>query len=188
MHVGESFHDVMRDSSHNGVSPTPLLPTMHADFFLPGVTPNIAGVCYPLSLCFLNPGTHFILVLKEPVAAKNLAPCESLRCRLYEPLQDLWIICSYGMPPWCLQCVAWVMNPRWAGDSVAFTQKLDGGGTKGTPAVRKLCVLRRIPERFTHEFNTPLFGMPIPGIAKVAKSNPWLLSFAHLPVRLGYGL
>jgi hypothetical protein len=175
-------------SSRSGVSPTPLLPTMNTDFFLASVAPNIAGVRYPLRPCFLNPGTHFVLVLIEPVAAKDLAPCESLRCRLYEPLQDLWIICSCGMPPWCFQCVAWVMNPVWAGDSIAFTQKLDSGGTKGTPAVRKLSVLRRLPKRFTHEFNSPIFGMPVPGIAKVAQSNPWFLTFAHLPVRFGYGL
>jgi hypothetical protein len=30
--------------------------------------------------------------------------------------------------------------------------------------------------------------MPIPGIAKVAQRNPWFLTFAHLPVRFGYGL
>ena len=150
------------------VWPTPLLPTMNADFFLSSVAPNIAGVRDPLSPCFLNPGTHFILVLIEPVAAKDLAPCESLRCRLYEPLQDIWIICSFGMPPWCFQYVDWVMNPLWAENSIAFTQKLDSGGTKGTPAVRKLSVLRRLPERFIHKFKPPIFGMPIPGIAKVA--------------------
>ena len=80
------------------------------------------------------------------------------------------------------------MNPLWAENSIAFTQKLDSGGTKGSPAVRKLTVLRRLPERLTHKFSPPLFGMPIPGIAKVAQSNPWLLTFAHLPVSFGYGL
>jgi hypothetical protein len=80
------------------------------------------------------------------------------------------------------------MNPLWAENSIAFTQKLDSGGTKGTPAARKLCFLRRLPERFTHKLNPHIFGMPIPGIAKVAQSNPWLLTFAHLPVSFGYGL
>jgi hypothetical protein len=80
------------------------------------------------------------------------------------------------------------MNPLWAGNIIAFTQKLDSCGTKGTPAVSKLSILRRLPERFTHKFNPPIFGMPIPGIAKVAQSNPWLLTFANLLVSFGYGL
>src|SRR5436190_5580295 len=61
-----------------------LLPSMNADFFLPGIAPGFAGVGYPLGPCFLNPGTHFILVLVEPVATKDLAPGESPWRRLHE--------------------------------------------------------------------------------------------------------
>ena len=83
-----------------------LLPSMSADFLLPGIAPGCAGVGYPLSPCFLDPGTHFILVLVEPVATKDLAPGERPRRRLHEPLPDPWIICALGMPPGCLQLVA----------------------------------------------------------------------------------
>src|SRR5205085_6481391 len=121
---------------------TPPLPAVNADFFLTSIAPDFAGVGYPLSPCFLNPGTHFILVLIEPVATKNLALCESPWCRLHEPFPDLWIICSFGIPPWRFQHVAWIMNPLRTGDIIAFTQKLDSGGAKRTPAVGKLRVLR----------------------------------------------
>jgi len=126
------------------------LPSMNADFFLPGIAPGFAGVGYPLISCFLHPGAHFILVLIEPVATKDLAPGESPGCRLHEPLPNLWIICSLGMPPRCLQRVAWIMNPWWASDVIAFAQKLDGGGAKRTPAVGKLGVLHWLGEWITH--------------------------------------
>jgi len=90
---------------------------MNADFFLPGIAPGLAG--YPLSPCFLNPGTHFILVLEESVATEDLAPGESPWCCLHESLLDLWIICSLSMPPGRLQRVAWIMNPWWAGDVIS---------------------------------------------------------------------
>ncbi len=127
-----------------------LLPPVDADFFLAGIAPDFAWIGDPLDSCFLNPGTHFILVLKEPVATKDLAPCERGWRRLHEPLPDLWILCSFGMPPWYFQHVAWIMNPCWAGDSVAFTQKLDGGGTKRTPPAGMVRVLRWLRERFIH--------------------------------------
>ena len=126
------------------------LPSMNADFFLPGIAPGLAGIGYPLISCFLHPGAHFILVLIEPVATKDLAPGESPWCRLHKPLPDLWIICSLGMPPRCLQRVAWIMNPWWASDVIAFAQKLDGGGAKRTPAVGKLGVLHWLGEWITH--------------------------------------
>ena len=118
-----------------------LLPPVDANFFLAGIAPGFAGVGDPSGPCFLNPGTHFILVLVEPVATKDLAPGESPWCRLHEPLPNLWIICSLSMPPGCLQRVAWIMNPWWAGDVIAFAQELDGGGAKSAPAVGKLGIL-----------------------------------------------
>jgi hypothetical protein len=83
-----------------------LLRSVDADFFLAGIAPDFAWIGDPLGSCFLNPGTHFILVLLEPVAAKDVAPCERGWRRLLEPLPDMWIICSFGVPPRYFQRVA----------------------------------------------------------------------------------
>ena len=61
---------------------------MDADFFLAGIAPDFAWIGDPLCSCFLNPGTHFILVLIEPISTKDLATCEWGWRRLLEPLPE----------------------------------------------------------------------------------------------------
>src|SRR5438094_352912 len=55
--------------SHN-----PLLPSMNTNLFLPCIPPDLAWVCHPFSACLLYPLVHFILILKKPIAAKDISP------------------------------------------------------------------------------------------------------------------
>jgi len=44
-----------------------------ADFFVTGIIPDFTRVCYAFGPCFLSPFVHLVLILKEPVTAKDIA-------------------------------------------------------------------------------------------------------------------
>src|SRR5712691_4315333 len=44
-----------------------------ADFFVTGIVPDFTRVCYAFGPCFLSPFVHLVLILKEPVTAKDIA-------------------------------------------------------------------------------------------------------------------
>ncbi len=50
-----------------------LLASVDADFFLASIAENFAGVCNSSGSCFLRPGAHFIFILVETIAAKDVA-------------------------------------------------------------------------------------------------------------------
>ncbi len=47
---------------------------MKSRFFLPGIAPDFARIAHSFEARFLYPLIHFILILKEPVAAKDIPP------------------------------------------------------------------------------------------------------------------
>jgi len=47
-----------------------------ADFFVTGIVPDFTRVCYAFGPCFLSPFVHLILILKEPITAKDVTACE----------------------------------------------------------------------------------------------------------------
>src|SRR5579859_3287071 len=49
----------------------PLAP-VDADLFLTSIAENFAGICNSSGSCFLRPSTHFIFILVETVAAKDV--------------------------------------------------------------------------------------------------------------------
>src|SRR5258708_17672399 len=54
-----------------------------ADFFVTGIVPDFTTVCYAFGPCFLSPFVHLVLILKEPVTAKNVAACKRGRRDFY---------------------------------------------------------------------------------------------------------
>lgn len=42
-------------------------------FFLASILPDFTGISHALRSCFLRPFVHLVLILKEPVGAKNVA-------------------------------------------------------------------------------------------------------------------
>jgi hypothetical protein len=47
---------------------------MKSRFFLPGIAPDVTRIAHAFEVRFLYPLIHFILILKEPVAAKDIPP------------------------------------------------------------------------------------------------------------------
>ena len=47
---------------------------MQSRFFLPGIAPDAARILHAFAARFLEPLVQFILVLIEPIAAKDIAP------------------------------------------------------------------------------------------------------------------
>ena len=146
IHVPLYGSSISPDNRHIG---PPALSSMNADFFLTSIAPDFCGIGDSLISCFLHPGTHFILILIEAVPTKYFALGESSWCCLYESLSNLWIICLFSIPPRCFQHVVWIVNPLWARNSIAFTEKFDSGSTKHTPTMSKLRILYWSDERFT---------------------------------------
>ena len=54
-----------------------------ADFFVTGIVPDFTRVCYAFGPCFLSPFVHLVLILKEPVTAKDVTACERGRRDFY---------------------------------------------------------------------------------------------------------
>ena len=123
---------------------------MDADFFVTGIGPNFARICYAFSPCFLSPFVHLVLILKEPVTAKDLAACKRGRCAVYEMVSYGWVIGLLCVPPGGWQGIGWVAGPFGAGDVVAFAQELDGCCTEGSPTAGIFCFLRWLYQGFAH--------------------------------------
>lgn len=49
------------------------LAAVDADLFFAGIAENFCRVGNAFGSCFLRPGAHFIFILIEPVAAKDMA-------------------------------------------------------------------------------------------------------------------
>src|SRR5947199_6992516 len=96
--------------------------TMDADFFITGIVPNFARVCYAFSPCFLSPFVHLVLILEQPVTAKDIVACKRGWCAFYEIVSHGWVIGLWCMPPGGWQGIVWVAGPVWAGNVVAFAQ------------------------------------------------------------------
>ena len=116
---------------------------MQSRFFLPGIAPDIARITQALAVRFLEPLVQFILVLVEPVTAKDIAPRKRSRGRFPAVLQDRVVgKVDDDIPvPGGGECIGKVQHPRRARDLIALAQELNRGGTKGGPMARLL----RIP-------------------------------------------
>ncbi len=47
---------------------------MKSSFFLSGIVPDFARIAHSFDACFLDPLIHFILILIESVATKDITP------------------------------------------------------------------------------------------------------------------
>src|SRR5207248_11061116 len=70
-----------------------------ADFFLAGVAPDFARVGDPLGPCLLGPVAHLVFVLIEPIATKDVAPCERFGRITHQTLAYGGIVVVAWMPP-----------------------------------------------------------------------------------------
>jgi hypothetical protein len=58
--------------------------SMEADFFLTSIAEDFSRVCYSFGSCFLGPSAHFIFILVEPVATKNMTLLKGYRGDLHQ--------------------------------------------------------------------------------------------------------
>lgn len=72
---------------------------MKNSFFLSGIAPDFARIAHSFDACFLNPLVHFILVLIESVAAKDVPPSKRRWGRFYAMLEDHCIGEVYNIVP-----------------------------------------------------------------------------------------
>ena len=82
---------------------------MNANFFLTSIAENFTRVGHSFGSCFLGPGTHFIFILVESVAAKNMA----LENRQWGNLHQLSAgreIIDMFRPPGCRWAACFVRN------------------------------------------------------------------------------
>jgi len=75
------------------------LAPVEAGFFLASITPDFAWVRYTFGFGFLNPGAHLILILIEPVATENIAPCEGYQRGFDEMCSHRETVDVFCMPP-----------------------------------------------------------------------------------------
>ena len=76
-----------------------ILAPVNTDLFLAGIAPDFARISYPLCSCLLNPGTHFIFILKEPITTKDITTGKGRLSGLYEKLVNSKIVRMPCMPP-----------------------------------------------------------------------------------------
>src|SRR5260221_1279909 len=108
---------------------------MKSRFFLPGIAPDFTRIAHSFKARFLYPLIHFILILKEPVAAKDFPPRKwswgSFNAMLEHhgvgKIDDVVPVPGGG------ERIARFIDPLWARDLIAVAQELNRGRTKGCP-------------------------------------------------------
>ena len=124
---------------------------MQSRFFLPGVAPDVARIAHALAVRFLEPLVKLILVLVEPVAAKDMTPCKRSRGRFPAMLQDHGVIkVDDDIPvPGGGERIGRVLHPRWARYAITVTEELNRGRAKGCPMAGMLRVPVRLAQGVT---------------------------------------
>ena len=124
---------------------------MKSRFFLPGIAPDFARIAHSFAVRFLEPLVHFILILIESVAAKDIPPRKRSWARFPAMLEDDGVgkIDDVVPVPWGGERVVRFLHPLWARDSIAVTKELNRGRTKGSPMAGMRCVRFRLSQRFT---------------------------------------
>jgi len=114
---------------------------VESSFFLSGIVPDFARIAHSFDARFLYPLVHFILILIESVAAKDIPPSKRGRGSLNAMLEYYCVAKMYDVVPvpWGGERIIWFMHPFWARDTIAVTKELDGGRTKGSPMAGMLC-------------------------------------------------
>ena len=122
---------------------------MQSRFFLPGIAPDVAGIAHAFTARFLEPLVQFMLILVEPVAAKDIPPRKRSRGRFPAVLQDHGVgeVDNDVPVPGGGERIGRVPHPRWARDPIAVAQELNRGRAKGCPMTRILRVPTRLPQR-----------------------------------------
>src|SRR5260370_4916387 len=121
------------------------LGSMKSRFFLPGIAPDLTRIAHAFKARFLYPLVHFILILKEPVAAKDIPP-RKWRWGSFNAMLEydgIGKVDDVVPVPGGGERIARFIDPLWARDPIAVTQELNRGRTKGCP----MAGMRRVPVR-----------------------------------------
>src|SRR5579859_3559160 len=109
------------------------LPPVNADFFLASVTENFSRICNSSGSRFLRPGAHFIFILVQPVAAKDMTLYKGHRGSMHQLYAGSQITRIFR-PPGSGENVTWIVYPLRTGDVIAVAKKLNRGCAEGSPA------------------------------------------------------
>src|SRR5712692_2800208 len=109
--------------------------SMKSRFFLPGIAPDVARIAHSFKARFLYPLIHFILILKEPVAAKDIPPRKWCWGSFNAMLEHHGVgkIDDVVPVPGGGEHIARFIHPLWARYLIAVAQELNRGRTKGSP-------------------------------------------------------
>src|SRR5712691_2468271 len=109
--------------------------SMKSSFFLSGIMPDFARIAHSFAARFLHPLVHFILILIESVAAKDIPPSKWSWGSLHAMLEYDCVgkVDDVVPVPWGRERVARVLHPLWARYPIAVTQELNRGRAKGSP-------------------------------------------------------
>ena len=152
---------------HSKLGESRPLTTVDTDLFLTSIAENFSRVCYPLGSCFLRPGTHFIFILVEPIAAKDVTPYKG---GWGDPHQFYTGGESIGVlrPPGSDEDVTWMVYPLGTGDVIAMAEELDRGCTEGSPTLRMPGVKLWFRNGVDHQGEAMVFCISVPGVPEVA--------------------
>ncbi len=143
------------------------LASVDADFFLASIAENFSRVCNSPGSCFLRPGAHFIFILVEPVAAKDVTlykGCRGDPRQLYAGGEIIGVL----RPPGGGEDVTWMVYPLWTRDAVAMTEELDRGCTEGSPTACMPGVTFWFRYGILHQGEPIVLCVAVPGVPEVA--------------------
>ena len=125
---------------------------MKSSFFLPGIAPDVARSAHSFAVRFLEPLVHFILILIEPVAAKDIPPRKRSWARFHAMLEDDGVgkVDDVVPVPGGGERVGRLLHPHplWARYPIAVTKELNRGRAKGSPLASMLRVRFRLSQGF----------------------------------------
>src|SRR6266567_5333884 len=124
---------------------------MKSSFFLSGIVPDFARIAHSFDARFLYPLVHFILILIESVAAKDIAPSKrswgsfntTLEYNCVGKVDDVVPV------PWNRERIVWFIHPLRARYIIAVTEELNRSRTKGSPMAGMLRVQFLLSQWFT---------------------------------------
>jgi hypothetical protein len=98
--------------------------SMKSSFFLSGIVLDFARSAHSIDACFLHPLVHFILILIEPVDAKNIPPSKRDWGRFHAMLQyhSVGNVDDVVSVPWGGEHKVQVLHPLRAKYSIAVTE------------------------------------------------------------------
>ena len=88
--------------------------SVQVDFFLPSITLDFMHVRHALDDGLLNPFVHLVLILIEPITAKDVATSKRWWSRSARVFSDRWIVRALGIPPGSIEHIGRVVDPLWA--------------------------------------------------------------------------